>query len=30
MFAAYMLVHGVRLMEFKFEFEFHLIESLSK
>jgi hypothetical protein len=30
MSVAYMLVHGVYLLEFKFEFEFHLFESLSK
>jgi hypothetical protein len=30
MFVAYMLVHWVCLMEFKFEFEFHLVESLLK
>jgi hypothetical protein len=30
MIVAYMLVHWVCLMEFKFEFEFHLVESLFK
>jgi hypothetical protein len=25
-----MLVHGVCMLEFKFEFEFHLFESLTK
>jgi hypothetical protein len=30
MYVAYMLVHGVCLIEFKFGFEFHLFESLSK